>query len=97
LAGFPPPGGFIAKTLPLLFGAALGAGWIWLAVVMVANVALSLYHYLRVIRTLYLRAPSEQASVDSTTTPNAWRTLRRSTVCGDWRADGGGAGQWHLS
>jgi NADH-quinone oxidoreductase subunit N len=43
LAGFPPFGGFVAKTR--LFGAALGSGWTWLALVMGANVALSLYYY----------------------------------------------------
>ncbi len=55
LAGFPPLGGFIGKTM--LFGAALGAGWTWLAVALAANVALSLFYYLRVIEALYLRDP----------------------------------------
>jgi NADH:ubiquinone oxidoreductase subunit 2 (subunit N) len=40
LAGIPPLGGFVGKTM--LFGAAPAAGWTWLAVVMAANVALSL-------------------------------------------------------
>jgi NADH-quinone oxidoreductase subunit N len=59
LAGFPPFGGFVGKTM--LFGAALGAGWIWLAVIMGANVALSLCYYVRVIEPLYLRSRSEQS------------------------------------
>lgn len=54
LAGFPPLGGFVGKTM--LFGAALGAGWIWLAVVMGINVAISLFPYARVLEPLYLRA-----------------------------------------
>src|SRR5260370_33866931 len=54
LAGFPPFGGFIGKTY--LFGAALGAGWTWLAIVMLLNVALSLFYYVRGIEPIYLRA-----------------------------------------
>lgn len=59
LAGFPPFGGFVGKTV--LFGAALGAGWVWLAVVMGANTALSLYYYVRVIEPIYLRLSSERS------------------------------------
>src|SRR5260370_5501823 len=54
LAGFPPFGGFIGKTY--LFGAALGAGWTWLAIVMLLNVALSLFYYVRVLEPMYLRS-----------------------------------------
>lgn len=54
LAGFPPLGGFVGKTM--LFGAVLGAGWVWLAVVMSLNTALSLFYYARVLEALYLRA-----------------------------------------
>lgn len=53
LAGFPPFGGFVGKTM--LFGAALGADWVWLAVVMGLNTALSLYPYARMLEPLYLR------------------------------------------
>jgi NADH-quinone oxidoreductase subunit N len=56
LAGFPPLGGFVGKTM--LFGAALGAGWTWLAVLMGANVAVSLYYYVRVLAPLYLHHPA---------------------------------------
>lgn len=62
LAGFPPLGGFVGKTM--LFGAALGAGWVWLAVVMGANVALSLFYYVRVIEPLYLH-PSQEPRLPS--------------------------------
>jgi NADH-quinone oxidoreductase subunit N len=58
LAGFPPLGGFVGKTM--LFGAAIGAGYTWLAVVMALNVALSLYYYVRVIAPLYLRASTHK-------------------------------------
>lgn len=58
LAGFPPLGGFVGKIM--LFGAALGAGWVWLAVVMGVNTALSLYPYVRVLEPLYLRSLSDR-------------------------------------
>ncbi|MDQ2806772.1 MAG: hypothetical protein M3Z04_07635 [Chloroflexota bacterium] len=54
LAGFPPFGGFVGKTM--LIGAALGAGWGWLAVVLVLNTALSFYYYVRLIQPLYVQA-----------------------------------------
>ncbi|MGI8914760.1 MAG: NADH-quinone oxidoreductase subunit N [Chloroflexota bacterium] len=56
LAGFPPLGGFVGKTL--LFGAALAAGWVWLAAIMAVNVALSLYYYVQVLQPLYFQGPS---------------------------------------
>jgi NADH-quinone oxidoreductase subunit N len=59
LAGFPPFGGFIGKTY--LFGAALAAGWTWLAVVMLVNVAISLFYYVRVLEPMYLRPSPEKA------------------------------------
>ncbi len=59
LAGFPPFGSFVGKTM--LFGAAIGAGWTWLAVVMGLNTALSLFPYVRVLEPMYLRpAPDGQ-------------------------------------
>lgn len=56
LAGFPPFAGFVGKVM--LFGAAFGAGWPWLALVMAINTALSLYPYARVLERLYLRSSS---------------------------------------
>ncbi len=53
LAGFPPLSGFVGKVL--LFGAALGAGWLWLAAIMAANVAISLFYYARILEALYLK------------------------------------------
>ncbi len=53
LAGFPPFGGFVGKTM--LFGAAIGAGWTWLAMVMLVNIAVSLYYYARVLEPMYFR------------------------------------------
>jgi NADH-quinone oxidoreductase subunit N len=60
LAGFPPFGGFVGKTM--LFGAAIAAGWTWLAVVMLVNIAMSLYYYVRVLAPMYFQ-PSPGASL----------------------------------
>jgi len=53
LAGFSPFGGFVGKTM--LFGAAIAAGWTWLAVIMLVNIAISLYYYVRVLEPMYFR------------------------------------------
>lgn len=58
LAGFPPFGGFIGKTY--LFGAALAAGWTWLAIIMLVNVAVSLFYYVRVLEPMYLRSSADK-------------------------------------
>ncbi len=63
LAGFPPLGGFVAKTM--LFGAALGAGWLWLAVATAIVTALSLFPvrgYLRRSISVARPAPDSRRS-----------------------------------
>lgn len=70
LAGFPPLGGFIGKIF--LFGAILEAGWMWLAVVMAANVAISLYYYVRVLEALYLRPAPARVSAASPSWLAVW-------------------------
>ncbi len=56
LVGIPPLAGFFGKFL--LFGAAIGAGFTWLAVVAVLNSVLSLGVYLRIVVPMY-QAPKE--------------------------------------
>lgn len=58
LAGFPPLAGFVGKTM--LFGAAIGGGFAWLAALAAANSALSLYYYVLPIARMYLQ-PSRAA------------------------------------
>ena len=55
LAGIPPLLGFVGKFL--LFGAAIQAGYVALAVVGVVNSTVALYYYVRIIREMYLQAP----------------------------------------
>jgi len=55
LGGIPPTAGFMGKFW--LFGAAIDAGYVWLAVIGVLNSAISLYYYLRLVVFMYLKPP----------------------------------------
>ena len=52
LGGIPPTAGFMGKVW--LFGAAIDAGFVWLAVIAVANSALSIYYYIRVVVFMWI-------------------------------------------
>jgi len=56
LVGIPPLAGFIGKFY--LFGAAVRAGFVWLAVIAVLNSAVAAYYYLRVIVAMYMQEPA---------------------------------------
>ena len=58
LAGIPCTAGFIGKWW--LFGAAIKAGYGWLAVLAVVNSAISLYYYIRLVVAMYMGTPREQ-------------------------------------
>jgi NADH-quinone oxidoreductase subunit N len=60
LVGIPPLAGFVGKFY--LFGAAVRAGYLWLAVIGVLNSALAAYYYLRVIVYMYMREPEAAAA-----------------------------------
>ena len=55
LTGLPPTAGFIGKLY--LFSAVLNAGWYVLAVVAAINSVVSLYYYMRLVKTLWLDEP----------------------------------------
>lgn len=57
LAGLPPFAGFTGKIY--LFGAAINAGYTWLAVIGVINSLISLYYYIRIIRVMYFGQTEE--------------------------------------
>ena len=63
LTGVPPTVGFIAKLY--IFGAAVDAGLGWLALVGVVNSVISVYYYLRVVKAMYLAAPTTEGPVTS--------------------------------
>jgi NADH-quinone oxidoreductase subunit N len=55
LIGIPPTAGFVGKFA--LFGAAVRADYVWLAVIGVLNSAVAAYYYLRLIVYMYMREP----------------------------------------
>jgi NADH-quinone oxidoreductase subunit N len=61
LVGIPPTAGFVGKFY--LFGAAVKAGYVWLAVVGVLNSAVAAYYYLRLIVYMYMREPEGAPTV----------------------------------
>jgi len=60
-AGFPFTGGLIGKFY--VFAAAYKAGWWWLIVIGVVATAVSIYYYLGVVRSLYMRPASARADL----------------------------------
>lgn len=62
LAGVPPMGSYVGKAM--LFAAAMGAGLTWLTVVAAANTAVSLFYYVRVLETAYLRPRDDAPDVE---------------------------------
>lgn len=61
LVGIPPLAGFVGKLL--LFGAAMDAGFTWLAVIAVINSILSLAVYLRIVVVIYRKPRSTSAEM----------------------------------
>ena len=62
LAGIPPAGGFIAKLFVLQ--AALDAGYTWLVVYAVLLSVVGAFYYLRIVRLMYMEAPTGEISID---------------------------------
>ncbi len=56
LTGIPLTAGFVGKFY--LFGAAVEAGWTWLAIVAVLNSVVSAFYYLHLVVLMYMREPA---------------------------------------
>lgn len=69
LAGIPPTAGFMGKFL--IFAAALRSGETTLAILGIASAIVSVYFYLQVVVTLYLRPPEAPTDFPRTTTGEA--------------------------
>jgi NADH-quinone oxidoreductase subunit N len=65
LGGIPPTAGFMGKLW--LFGAAIDAGYYWLAFIGVLNSAISLYYYVRIVVFMYIK--TEQPGSQPVMTP----------------------------
>jgi NADH-quinone oxidoreductase subunit N len=76
--GFPPTGGFIGKFL--VFAAAADRGWWWLIVVGVVATMVSLYYYLAVIRSLFLRSAVELQVAPAGDSPPREAALQATVV-----------------
>ena len=63
LGGIPPTAGFMGKFW--LFGAAIDAGYVWLAVIGVLNSAISLYYYVRIVVFMYLKKETVGSRADA--------------------------------
>ena len=64
LGGIPPFGGFFGKLL--VFGSAIQAGQVWLAVIGIINSVIGLYYYLIVLKVVYLyRSEDESKPISS--------------------------------
>ncbi len=61
LAGMPPLAGFFGKFLLLL--ATVKNRMLWLALIAAANIVISLYYYLLVIKKIYVDAPQTKTSI----------------------------------
>jgi NADH-quinone oxidoreductase subunit N len=61
LAGIPPTAGFIGKYY--LFAAAIETGHNVLAVIAVLNAAISMYFYLRIVVSMFMREPTEKTGL----------------------------------
>lgn len=76
LVGIPPLGGFVGKLL--LFGAAIDAGFVWLAVVGILNSVVSLAVYLRMIVPMYAQA--KRAPVSTAPVTAVWTAALALTL-----------------
>ncbi len=61
LTGIPPLFGFVGKVY--LFGAAIDAGYLWLAIVGILNSVLALGVYLRIVMPMYQAQPEQDAQL----------------------------------
>jgi len=70
LAGFPPTAGFVGKIL--ILSSAVSAGYAWLAGVLIAGTAISLYVYFKIIRLMYEPQSHKQTAALNGNAPLAW-------------------------
>jgi NADH-quinone oxidoreductase subunit N len=70
LAGLPPTAGFLGKIL--ILAASVGAGYVWLAALLIAGTAISLYAYAKVVRAMYQRDGASRAHPAEPFVPLAW-------------------------
>jgi len=65
LSGTPPFGGFVGKAW--LFGAAVKADLVWLAIVGVLNSVIAMYYYIVVLKVAYFDPPTREGKITVST------------------------------
>lgn len=70
LAGLPPTAGFTGKIL--ILAATVGAGYAWLAGVLIAGTAISAYVYFKIVRTMFVRADAAHVRDERPAMPLPW-------------------------
>jgi NADH-quinone oxidoreductase subunit N len=80
LTGIPPTAGFFGKLY--LFGAAIEAGYVWLAVIGVVNSAISAFYYLNVVRAMFMTEAPERAGAPSLRWPGALLVANAAAAAG---------------
>ena len=70
LAGFPPTAGFLGKILILWTN--VNAGFAWLAGLLIAGTAISLFAYFKIVRAMYERPSKETAPLAAAPLPLAF-------------------------
>ncbi len=78
LAGFPPTAGFLGKIL--ILAATVNAGYAWLAALLIAGTAISLYAYFKIFRLMYDPHDSPAPAV-RTSAPLAYAGAAFCAVC----------------
>ncbi len=70
LAGLPPTAGFLGKIL--ILATSVSTGYVWLAGLLIAGTAVSLYAYAKVVRAMYGREEYRDAAGSRAFVPLAW-------------------------
>jgi NADH-quinone oxidoreductase subunit N len=72
LAGLPPTAGFLGKIL--ILSSSVGAGYVWMAGLLIAGTAISLYAYAKIVFAMYAR-PRHEPHDPKPFVPLAWASV----------------------
>ena len=73
LAGLPPTAGFTGKIL--ILATAVGAGYAWLAGVLILGTAISIYVYFKIVRAMFARVDTAHVRDERATNGLPWITI----------------------
>ncbi len=70
LSGLPPTAGFTGKIL--ILASSVGAGFWWLAVLLIAGTAISVYVYFKIVRAMFVRVDLAHVRDERSANPLPW-------------------------